>query len=91
MENTTLIQPETEKKFLTQDELSQIKKLNEDNQELVIKFGQVEYQLQNLNMQKDTLIDDLETNKATEVKLLSRIKAKYGEVSINLETGEVTQ
>lgn len=88
---TTLIKPETEKKYLTQDELSSIKKLNEDNQELVIKFGQVEFQLQNLEQQKSDLIDELKSTKSNEMKIFQKLEAKYGKININLESGEINQ
>ena len=86
---TTSIQPETDKKFLTQDELSSIKKLNEDNQELVIKFGQIEFQLQLLSEQKSNLVDELKATKANEMKIFQKLESKYGKININLETGEI--
>ncbi len=57
MENTTteLIK---QKEYLTQDEVSSFKKINEDTQELVIKFGQLEFQIQNLLLQKNKVIEE---------------------------------
>lgn len=86
---TTLITPTPETKKLTQDELSSIKKLNEDNQELVIKFGQIEFQLQNLLQAKEELANELKSIKATELKIFQKLEAKYGKININLETGEI--
>ena len=74
--------------FLTQDELSQIKKIQEDANELVFKFGQIETQIQILELQKQDLIDELKTNKSNEIKVSNKIRAKYGEININIETGE---
>jgi len=89
MENTTteLVQ----KQYLSQDELSSIKKLNEDNQELIIKFGQLEFQLQNILSQKQILIKELESSKANEIKFFQKLEAKYGKISIDPNTGEINR
>jgi hypothetical protein len=90
MENTTteLIK---QKEYLTQDEISSFKKINEDTQELVIKFGQIEFQIQNLLLQKQKTVEELETAKAGELKYFQKLENKYGKISIDPNTGEITK
>ena len=60
------------------------------NQELIVKFGQVEYELQTLSFQKQNLIKELETLRQTELDLSKQLQFKYGEGALNLSTGEIT-
>lgn len=80
----------TETKYLTTNELSELKKIGEKSQELVIKFGQNEYQAQILKSQKNELIKEFENLKEFEQNLLINLESKYGKININLETGEIT-
>jgi len=78
-------------KKLTNEELEQINFLNFSNQELIIEFGRVEFQLQHLLTKKQTLIDKLKQNESSEILLNNSLKEKYGNININVETGEITQ
>jgi hypothetical protein len=80
----------TSSKFLTQEEAEELKQLNIVSQELIIKFGQNEYQLQILKDQKNELVKELANLKLKETQFSQALQNKYGNVNINLETGEIT-
>jgi len=79
-----------ESKVLSKDELSQLVQFQEKERQLIFDFGRVEIQIQNLEIQKDDLIEakkQLETESSNFSKELTK---KYGEGTINLETGEIS-
>lgn len=79
-----------ESKVLSKDELSQLVQFQEKERQLIFDFGRVEIQIQNLEIQKDDLIEakkQLETESGNFSKELTK---KYGEGTINLETGEIS-
>lgn len=80
----------TTSKFLAQEEIEELKQLNIVSQELIIKFGQNEYQLQILKDQKNELVKELANLKLKETQFSQALQNKYGNVNINLETGEIT-
>jgi hypothetical protein len=77
-----------EKIVLTQDELQIVKDIQNDGQFMTQEFGVIEIQLQNLELQKDELVESLKNLKVREVNFLTEIESKYGKGSINVETGE---
>ena len=79
-----------EKKFLTEEELKGLKDLNTATQDLIIKLGQNEYQVQIFNDQKKELIKEFETLKTTEITFSQNLQSKYGVINVNIETGEIT-
>ena len=79
-----------EKKVLTEEELKGLKDLNIATQDLIIKLGQNEYQMQIFNDQKKELIKEFETLKTAEIAFSQNIQSKYGVVNVNIETGEIT-
>lgn len=79
-----------ESKVLSKDELSNLIQFQEKERQLIFDFGKVEIQIQNLETQKDDLIEakrQLETESGNFSKELTK---KYGEGTINLETGEIS-
>jgi mRNA-degrading endonuclease RelE of RelBE toxin-antitoxin system len=79
-----------ENKVLTQEELQSLKKLQETRNQLVSDFGFTEIQIQELELQKDTLVKSLEELKQEEYRLGNEIQNKYGRVQVNLDSGEIT-
>ena len=73
---------------ITQEELDELNKLKISNQNLIINFGQLEIELQNLNIQNQYLIDSLTALKKAESSFLNNLQIKYGDVNINPDTGE---
>jgi hypothetical protein len=79
-----------EKIVFTQEEIQRFRQLQQTRDQLTIDFGYVEYQIQELELQKENLIDLLSELKKQETQISQEIESKYGKGSINLETGEFT-
>jgi stress response protein YsnF len=73
---------------LTQEELTQVQSLQSKRDQLTIDFGYVEFQIQELELQKETLIDQLTQLKLQEIQVGKEIQEKYGEGAINIAKGE---
>ena len=73
---------------LTQEEITQLKNLREKRIQLVESFGIVESRLQEINLQKDYLKDELKKLIQEESDLGRNLQQKYGDGSIDLEKGE---
>ena len=72
---------------LTEQEIQQLTQLQSQQDEFVLKFGQLEYQLQNLELQKEKLIEQLEQSKELEIQIANQLNEKYGDGVINLQEG----
>ena len=72
----------SELKKLTEAELSAVKAIKAEYNELVVAFGEVEVQkLRLVEIQKDLT--------KRESELAKQLQEKYGQGSINIETGEI--
>jgi hypothetical protein len=78
-----------ENKVLTPEELSKLQELDNKRGQLVEQFGILEINIQDLELQKEQLIDELSKLKAAELDLGGLLQQKYGDGNINLSTGEV--
>jgi hypothetical protein len=76
---------------LSQEELNSIKELQTLQQTLINQFGQVEYQLQVLEAQKDKLVDSLAKLQEDEANLGKVLTEKYGNGTINIDSGIFTK
>jgi hypothetical protein len=76
-------------KKLTSEEIKSLSDFQVRNQELIIKFGQLEYEFQNLSSQKEMLINEFNSLRESEFSLSKSFREKYGDGNINLETGEI--
>lgn len=81
---------------LTQEELNEIKKLQQFYNQIIFDLGRTEAQLINLQNQidlavneKDKLVKDLKTLEEKEIQLSKDLQNKYGQGVINIETGEI--
>jgi hypothetical protein len=77
-----------EKKVLTQEEIAQLKNVREKRVQLVESFGILESRIQEINLQKETLKEELKRLIQEETNLGKTLQQKYGDGSINLEKGE---
>ena len=75
---------------LTQEELTQVQSLQSKRDQLTIDFGYVEFQIQELELKKESLVDALVQLKNQEIQIGKEISEKYGEGSINITKGEFT-
>jgi hypothetical protein len=76
-------------KRLTPEEIKLLSDFQVRNQELIIKFGQLEYEFQNLSSQKEMLVNEFNSLRESEFSLSKSFREKYGDGNINLETGEI--
>ena len=75
---------------LTQEEIQQIQGLQSTRDQLTIDFGYIEFQIQELELKKESLVDALIQLKNEEIQIGKAISEKYGEGSINITKGEFT-
>ena len=78
-----------ENKVLTQEELELLNSLQGQRIKIMNDFGFLEYHIQELELQKQNLIDDFEKLKTKELNLASQLEAKYGKIQVNASTGEI--
>jgi hypothetical protein len=77
-----------ETKVLTQEEITQLKNVRERRIQLVESFGILESRLQEINLQKENLKDNLKQLIQEETDLGRNLQQKYGDGSIDLDKGE---
>ena len=76
---------------LTPEEVHKLSEIKNTQESLVISFGEIEYSIQSLEIQKDRIIENLTTLKQDEIELGKSLQQKYGEGSIDLESGVFTK
>jgi len=74
--------------FLTPEELHLLNQLNDQRENLKNQFGNLEYELQCLKNKKNKLIQELQVLEENCSKIGIELQEKYGEVALNLKTGE---
>jgi hypothetical protein len=77
-----------ETKVLTQEEIIQLKSVKEQRIKLIENFGFLESRIQEFNIQKETLKEELKNLIQEEISLGKNLQQKYGDGSIDLEKGE---
>jgi len=78
-----------ENKVLSPEELSKLQELNTKRGDLIESFGVIEINIQDLELQKKQLIEELSQIKKAELEIGALLQQKYGDVNINLSTGEI--
>jgi hypothetical protein len=78
-----------ENKVLSPEELSKLQSIENKRGELVERFGIIEINIQDLKLQKELIIKELSELKTTELDFGVLLQQKYGEVNVNLSTGEI--
>jgi len=76
--------------IITPEELTQVQSLQSKRDQLTIDFGFIELQIQELELQKESLIEQLSQLKLEEAQIGKEFQNKYGEGSINIIKGEFT-
>ena len=81
----------------TEEEMSGVKDIQKQFFDIQRQFGQIamarlrlQEQLDNLDQSESDLVDQFNKNKEKENKFLDETTKKYGEGSLNQETGEYT-
>ena len=73
---------------VTQEELTQVQSLQSKRDQLTIDFGYIEYQIQELELKKESLVDALTQLQNEELQVGKEMSEKYGEGSIHIAKGE---
>ena len=79
-----------EKQIVTPEELQTLRNLQQKRDKLTIDFGYIEFQIQELELQKESLIELLTQLKQEETQVGQEISSKYGKGSVDLNNGEFT-
>jgi hypothetical protein len=80
----------SEKKFLTEEELTTLKKIQSDTRSLIAELGEIELiklQLENRYSIAKQFLDNLSNQ---EKDFTQTVLEKYGKANINPENGEIT-
>lgn len=76
---------------LSQEEINTISQLQETQTNIINSLGQLEYNIQLLELQKEGLTEQIEELKKTETKVGKDLTSKYGNGTINLDSGIFTK
>lgn len=77
-----------EKQVLTQEEIQSLKDLQQNQITLTQSLGNLEYNIQVLELEKTSLKQQLRKQLEEEVNIGKQLQQKYGDGSIDLEKGE---
>lgn len=77
-----------ENKVLTQEEIQSLKTIQINQSNIVQSLGTVEYRIQLLELDKQTLKTQLQKQVEEETKIAKELQEKYGDGNIDLEKGE---
>lgn len=76
---------------LSQEEIETLSKLQETQNNIITTLGQLEYNIQLLELQKEGITEQIEELKKSELKIGQDLTKKYGNGSIDLDTGIFTK
>ena len=86
----------SETKKLTTEELQQIKEMQSQYNKFIFDLGSIEAQLQNvlatkvaIETEKNNVLEDIKKLGEREKELVNTLQEKYGNGSIDIETGEI--
>ena len=77
-----------EKQVLTQEEIQSLNLIQDRQQALLDRFGDLEYKIQILELEKQKLKQSLQKQLEEEEQIGKQLQQKYGDGSIDLEKGE---
>jgi hypothetical protein len=81
----------SEQIMLSKEELDSINELQNQQQTLITQFGQLEYQMQLLELQKDQLVETIGKLQIEEKEIGTNLTEKYGNGTVDLESGMFTK
>jgi len=79
-----------DKKVLTEEELQKLKEFQTREENLIVAFGQIAYQQETLDKQQDKAIQEKEKFDKERSDFATSLTSKYGNGTINIDTGEIT-
>ena len=80
-----------EKQFITEEEKAKLAEFRQREEQIIIGLGQIEYQIQILELDKDLLTESLSQLRKDQTTLGQQLTEKYGDGNVNLDTGEFTK
>jgi hypothetical protein len=78
-----------ETKVLTQEELTQLTNLQNQQNDLILNLGSIEYRMSLLEQNKEILKAQILELEKSNSELGQQLTEKYGSGKISLETGEI--
>lgn len=76
---------------LSEEELNTLNQLQTKQNEIIASLGQLEYSIQLLELQKEGLTEEIEKLRESESKIGKELTEKYGNGSIDLNSGLFTK
>jgi predicted phage-related endonuclease len=73
---------------LTDSEVLSVKEIQKLRAEIIEKYGLIEMAIQDLELQKQEVTEELKKLKTTELTLGKELQSKYGVGTINIDSGE---
>ncbi len=73
---------------ITEDELKRIEIIKKDSLEIASALGELQYQKISIDLFIEEQKEKIKDLKKEETKLFQELRDKYGNVNINIETGE---
>jgi len=80
-----------EKQFITEEEKARFETLRTSEEQIIIGLGQLEYQIQSLELDKENYISKLSQLRQDQSTLGKELTEKYGDGNVDLTTGEFTK
>ena len=77
-----------EKTVLTKEEIENLASLQQQQTDLIFNLGQTEYQLEFFGNRKKEIYQQLGALESKQTETAQEIEKKYGQGSVNLESGE---
>lgn len=75
---------------LEEQELQQLVNFQQQSEILIAQLGQLQYKKFQLETEKEYLKTQYQKIISEEIEISSKLKEKYGDVNIDLETGSIT-
>ena len=77
-----------EKTVLSKEEITQLSSLQQQQDNFIIQLGQIEYQKNILDQQKQKINKQIESFESNQIQLAKQLEEKYGKGTVNLDSGE---
>ena len=77
-----------EKTYVTEEDKKQILSIQEKENNFIIQLGQLELEIQNLELQKENILDQVTLFNQEKKDLAKMLQEKYGEGTFDLDSGE---
>jgi len=77
-----------EKTVLSKEEINNLSSLQQQQDTFIIQLGQIEYQKNMLDQQKQKVNQQIESFEQDQIQLAKELEEKYGKGTVNLESGE---